>query len=429
MKPNALIPCLVLALIALAPTDARAQEEAPVEDKPAESGGRLGSFHVAVETWVAQPAGLQYVPASQADPSNPFATRLLESDHRTHDELRYRLMWTLPKAAGELSLTYYAHNDEAALDGADPGNFVFAELLAPSLFAGVNNDGMADAFESVNQTDLRDWHVDFTRPAFQTTFMRGTWSVGWRRVRHDREQAAAYFATLPGLPALLPPLCDNCPNLDPDPDIAVSSSTFEGRGPRVGADLTFPLWRDKLSLEGGASLSVLRGSTSASYQALTQAYLFAEDPDSLIFLAPPYDLFGWYYNDVANVLCPVINYDTSIDTLCDAAGDSLTAAASKVSKREAILGLQGQSVSTSADVLEGHIGFRWKALPWLEVTGGFRSTRYTNVGTELRAAPELDGATLGSSGQILLTPGTVSREERSATYEGLYAGVIIRLYK
>ena len=88
-------------------------------------------------------------------------------------------------------------------------------------------------------------------------------------------------------------------------------------------------------------------------------------------------------------------------------------------------GLKSSSVETSSDVVDVYLGLRWRALKWLEVTGGFRNTRYTDVGVDLR--PKISTDNMFDDG-IVINLEDVTRVNRSATYEGFYGGVIIRLY-
>ena len=73
MNLNAQAKSILLALLWVAfqaSPGVRAQEEAATEEKEAQ-GGLLGSIHVEIETWVAQPSGLQYQPATVSDPTPP----------------------------------------------------------------------------------------------------------------------------------------------------------------------------------------------------------------------------------------------------------------------------------------------------------------------------------------------------------------------
>jgi hypothetical protein len=71
-------------------------------------------------------------------------------------------------------------------------------------------------------------------------------------------------------------------------------------------------------------------------------------------------------------------------------------------------GIRSDGVSSTGAVLDVHLGLRWRAWRDLDVIGGFRSTRYENVGVELRP-------------QVLME--VVTEADRSVTYEGFYGGV------
>jgi hypothetical protein len=329
-----------------------------------------------------------------------------------------------------LGFDYYAHESEADLAVRDPGNFVFGELLALSVFPGVNNDAFADGLDSATRTTLRDWRIEYRRPAFRGALASSEWFIGWRRVDHKRFEEAVYLALAPDLPPLLtPPLpefpggpvgpAEPRPDLAPIPDFAATDSHFEGRGPTVGLDLDFPLWKDKLLFEGGASFAILRGDIDTRYRALTSVY--ALDAGGTVFvLDPPYDeIFQGVIDAQGNFGC-----DPSM-VPCFALLDA-------VFQTVARTGIDAQNLDTTAQVLEGKLGFRWRALKWFEVFGGFKATRYDDVGLTVRPQNiqtiELDTLPNEQIPTFLVNVGDVQEIDRSATYEGFFAGVSIFLF-
>jgi hypothetical protein len=397
---------LVLGLALAYP--ASAQEEAPAETETS----RLGHFWVDLETWVAQPTGLQYVPATELDLDNPLDTRTIELDHSTNSEARYQFEWEMPSEWGRLRGTIYKHTDNEDLQRLDPANFTFGETLTHSLFAGVNNDGAADGFSSASTTRTRDTRIDFARRAFSSPRVSADWFIGWRRVEHSRSLAAEYYALVPGFPPLLPPagFCNPVPfcPLDPIPDTASMTSDHESRGATAGIEIDFPVWRNQVLLEGDLSIAVMRGSTTTTYTAQNAYYLLDEEAAQLgtgsVILGPPYDEFDDIIL-VQNAPVPLLNY---------------------ISQESFPIGLQSD-LSTDTQVLDAALGFRWRTpLKWLEVVGGMRQTYYQNVGADVR--PKISTVTTTEDGIPVYNIEDVDQVERSATYEGFYGGVRVRLY-
>jgi hypothetical protein len=368
-------------------------------------------LQVDVEGWVAQPAGTEYNVGTQSSPTDPFGTQLLQHTHGTETEFRIRVGWELPANLGNLGVVYYTHDTSAELDRFDPGNFVFGETLTHPLFAGFNNDGRSDGLESESTTTLRDWHIDYSHLAFRTERVTGHWSVNWRRVRHSRNVDAIYHSVVHDLPPLIPPLTAPRPDLQPLPDTASINSDWEGRGPGVGLDLDFDLWKGKVLFEGGVGLAALRGETSTSYFAQNHLYVLLplpiSDPpfDTPIVLGPPYDEFeGFFVND-QNQLAPLVDL---------------------IRQESAGFGLTASNSSSTSQVLETYLGFRWKFLKRYELYGGFRSTRYDDVGLELR--PKLTTYTLTEEGTLVMNLQDVEEIERSVTYEGFFLGMTFHLF-
>ena len=393
----------LLLLGALFTTTATAQEEAPAEVE----GSRIGNFFVNVESWVAQPTGLQYVSATETDPTDPLQTQLLELDHSTENNARYQLEWQLPSDFGTVRFTTYSHDDDEAMQMFDPSNFIFGEVLNHPLLAGVNNDGLADGFASRARTKLDDDRIDFSRQAFRSPKVVANWFVGWRRVEHSRRHSAEYFALVPGFPPLLPPagFCDVPCQLIPRPDLASVRSSYEGRGATVGIELEFPLWKNRVVLESDLSVTLMRGDTSTEYTSENHAYILDIGQGDFILLGPPYDEFDDVFIDEGGNIIPIL---------------------SDISQVDLALGLQSD-VSTDSQVYDASIGVRWRT-PYkrLEVFAGIRQTHYENVGIDLR--PKNVTISVTEEGQIVRNIQDIDQIDRSVTYEGLFGGLRFRLY-
>lgn len=401
-----LAPLVLPLAIAAATSISVAQEEAPAE----ETGSRLGNIYLNIESWVAQPTGLEYFPATLIDPSNPFDTTTLEVPHSTGNETRYQLDYALPSELGNIAFTVYKHTEDPGLTRLSPSEFIYGETAAHPLFAGVYNNGLADGFASATYTKLRDVRIDFYRPAFRSPRVAANWFVGWRRVRHSRNMAADYFALVPDFPPLLPPggYCPDPPppdapcKLNPIADQTSIRSKFDGRGATVGMDLEFPLWKNKVVLEGDVALSVMRGKTDTQYTSETSLYVL----DDTVILGPPYDEFD--------------------DVLVDAQG-VVTYLIDSIDQVTLPLGLRSEGLSTTSQVFDASLGFRWRTpLKRLEVYGGIRQSHYADVGVDLR--PKNVTISVTEEGVILENIQDIDSTNRSVTYEGFYGGIRVRLY-
>lgn len=368
------------------PEGAPAAEEKPRTEREVRWFGEVAS-------WASQPVGLDYVPAARRDPDDPFATGVLGVSHGTDLDLRVRAGYVLPGDLGRVLVTYWSQRARGALEGFDPSQFVFGETLALPVFAGFRDDGLADGFRAASLTKMRDLRIDYTRLAFTGKRIEAWWSVGLRRVSHERSLQASYFALSPDLPPLVPPVTST-PRTDllPQPDRVDLSSSFEGRGVGIGLDLSVPFGR-RVRLEVGASIAALRGRMSTAYQSQTHLYRCDGPTCAMLGL----DILSYPFAEFED---PDILEETQQVTMP--------------------LGVSSGSVPASASVLDAYIGARWTVWKTIELFGGFRQSRYQDVGADLR--PE--SVTLSVTGVPNFE--SVSRTDRSAAYEGYYFGVAYR---
>ncbi len=380
----------VMALLVVSGLSWPTAAQEVTEESGAKSSGPTGRLIFGVEGWIAQPAGLGYSPATEEAVATGIGieSRRLTMNHGTNSKLRYQVGYRLPGNWGKVVYSSYNHNDEGSLNRFDPGAFRFGESLTFTEFAGVNNDGLADGFTSSNSTRLRDLHLNYFRPLFASDKVRGNLILGWRRVDHDRNHGAEYYALVPDFPPVFPPNSPPVASLTPFADTARVRSQFEGRGPELGLNLEFPMLNDKLVIEASAAITVVRGKTTTRYQAENSYYEI-----NGTVLDPPYDIFG----------------TITVDPNTGAVDPNIVQTRQRVS-------LTSTSESASSEVMDVSIGFRWQALPWMDVTGGFRNSRFDDVGIDLRP------------GNINLGLSDVAEVGRSVTYEGFYAGVVIRAF-
>jgi len=395
---------LVLALSAFsAPLWAQESDED-------EDSDRRGTFILEASAWSTQPAGLDFFPASQIDRNNPFNTSILRPQTETQPNVYARLGYQFRGDAGKVIATWFSTTvDELSVSGSQPGNFVFGELVAHPIFAGVDLDGLADSFDSAMSTELSDFRLDYSRSAVDTSRVKADWFVGYRRVISKFEMGATYNALVPHFPPFLPPLSGSSfDNLTPQTDLAATQSEYRGRGLTGGMDFLVPLWKDRINLEAGFNLAVLRGKSTTSYQSTTHYYVLVEPGGQETLLGPPYDEFGQTFPD------PVTGLPRPV--------------AENVDQRSLQLGLSNQSISTDSDVLETYLGLRGRVLDWLEVFIGWRNIHYNNIGMDVR--PKVTTAAAGvilEDGRLLgVNIQNVDQQSKSVTYEGFYLGLGFR---
>lgn len=354
-----------------------------------------GKIHVELAIWATQPRGLDFFPATEGDPNAPLNTSLVKFDGGTESERRIRFGYRFGQNRGAVMVTWFKHDGGGAIVDRRPGEFVFGTTLTHPLFSGFSNDGFADAYDYQFSDELSDGRIDYSRTAVKNRRVIADWFVGVRRVKHSRFQAVNYFALDPGLPALLPPLTAPRPDLDPNTETAIMSSSFTGRGIEAGMDFKFPMLKGKVVFESGLAVAALRGKIGTDYTSLTHFYVFT-DPDTgdVLNLTAPYDEFELFFQRTDGSIRPVVDFVTQ---------ESLT------------LGLTNQSLSTSSLVIETYLGVRWNIWRTLEVFLGFRNAQYSDVGLDLRP--------VGTSVTAGVNLGQLDSTRHSVTYEGFYGGL------
>jgi hypothetical protein len=345
------------------------------DDEQTERDG-VGIF-LEVNAWQAEPGGLEYEPATR-DNGDVFGPEIVKFDQETKTEGYYRAGWDLGDEIGRFQASWYGQSQENELQELQAGSFVYGQTLSHPLLAGFENNGLADGFESAATTKLTDLRFNFGRTAFRSDHLVGRWFVGVRRVTHDRDLSATYFALSPVLPPLTPPR----PDLDPIPDQARVSSSYVGRGMEGGMEFDVPLGGERFRFQAGFAMGVLAGKTDADYYSSNSFYVQTVDDETTVF-APPYDF--------------------------ETASDSVT------QETDSIL-LQSISRSTTSPVLDLHLSLRARVWQGLEVLAGYRTTYYGNVGVDLR--PKVASVTEGGTNLQ-----DVTEVDRSADYSGFLFGV------
>jgi hypothetical protein len=380
---------LALLLVALLlPLPASAQQDESGDDD--DSWGKLIFEYGA---WIAEPGGLGDNVASVADPTSAFNGTIVGFNHSSSAEDYTRFGAELAGNRGRVLLSWYAHENDSLMSMRDPGNFIFGQLLAFPAFAGLSNDGLADALDASISTGLSDLKIEYSRMAFSNSRVEGRWIAGYRKVSYSSATDATYYALVPTFPAFVPPLTSGLPDLTPLPETASLTSRYDGDGLTGGMEFLAPLWRDKLALEASFGLSVLLGAVDTSYRSTNYFYSLNGE-----VLDPPYTELGDFFVNSSGV---VVGTATSV-------------------QQESIeVGLRSDSLSRSSQVLEASMGARWSPLSYLDVFVGYRTIHYEGVGVDIRPRNVV------VIGNVLNTT-DASETDRSATYEGFYGGVGIR---
>ncbi|TDI47997.1 MAG: hypothetical protein E2P01_05955 [Acidobacteria bacterium] len=378
---------LLLAALLL-PFPASAQQ-----DESGDDDDGWGNLIVEFGTWIAEPGGLGDNVVTVIDPTDLFNDTIVGFTHGTSPENYTRFGAEFAGNRGRLLLTWYTHDDTSQLSMRDPGNFIFGELLAFPAFAGLFNNGLADALDASNKSALRDLKIEYSRQAFSNSRVEGRWIVGYRKLVYRTRTEATYYALVPTFPAFLPPLVGALPNLTPIPDTASLASDYTGSGLTGGMEFKAPIWRDKFVLEASFGLSVLLGNVKTEYRAINSLYIL----DGSILEAPYAELYDFFIDSSGNV----IGTAASVQQVLIGAG------------------LRSDSLSRSSQVLEASIGARWSPLSYMDVFLGYRMAHYGGVAVDVRPR---NIVVIGSA----LNAVDASETDRSATYEGFYGGVGFR---
>jgi len=379
---------LLLAVLLL-PFPAAAQQDESGDDD--ESWGKL---LVEFGTWIAEPGGLGDNVATVIDPTDIFNDTIVGFTRGTSPEDYTRFGAELAGNRGRLLLTWYTHEDASQISMRDPGNFIFGELLAFPAFAGLFNDGLADALDASSSSALRDLKIEYSRQAFSNSRVEGRWIAGYRKLVYHTRTDATYYALVPSFPAFLPPLVGALPNLTPLPDTASLVSNYKGSGLTGGMEFKAPIWRDKFVLEASLGLSVLLGKVNTEYRAVNFLYVLGG-----VILEAPYSELSDYFIDPAT--------------------GALIGTAAAVQQISVGAGLRSDSLSRSSQVLETSIGARWSPLSYMDVFLGYRIAHYDGVAVDIRPR---NIVVIGSAVNAI----DASETDRSATYKGFYGGVGFR---
>ncbi len=380
------------------------------ETEPDEEFDKLGKLYAEVEAWAVQPMGADFKPVNVHDPINIFNTRMLGINPSTENRFRVRAGYRLKDNIGELLVTYASMSHLDTLNRITPGQFIYGILLPSQQYAGVFNNGLADAFTSEAELLTRDFRVDFYRDAFKGHRISAKWFVGYRRVIHKRRMGATYFALAPDIPNVLNPISLEGNTvlflrLQPRADVAQLSSTFNGRGLETGMTFKMNLGSSKkVWAEADYSLAVIRGQYSSDYTSVTHRYILIDSGGNFLYeLAPPYDEFE------------------ELEIPGNPDSDAL---AYRIRQQNLRAGLVSENDPGVSFVLEMSVSLRWRVWKNLDVFAGVRQSYYDSIGLDLRprtVAPAGSAVTDGVA--LVVNSNDATRDLKSLTYEGLFFGL------
>ncbi|MBD3866542.1 MAG: hypothetical protein IFK94_00305 [Acidobacteria bacterium] len=403
-------PILFAAVLAVALFGFSSAVMAQGETEPDEEFNKLGKLYGELEGWAVQPAGADFKPASIHDPTNVANTRLLGIDPSTENRFRVRAGYRLKDNMGEFMVTYTSMNDAESMQKLNPGEFIYGILLTGQQNAGVFNDGLADGFIANAGLKTRDFRIDFYRDAFKGHRISSKWFIGYRRVIHERNMAATYFALAPDVPNVLNPISGVASEtlfrrLQPRADTAFQSGTFNGRGLETGMTFKMNLGSSKkVWAEADVSLALLRGKIESEYLSTTHRYILRDTGGNFLYeLAPPYDEFEDFDNP----------------------GEAEpTATAERIRQQNLRTGLNVQSDSGASMVMEMAVSLRWRVWKNLDVFGGIRQSYYENVGVDLRPRSVTPAGNQVTDGvDLVVNQNDATRDLKSITYEGMFFGI------
>ena len=388
----------------------------------------VSRYLVEAGIWASKPNGLGYRPVSQTSPVDGF-TQVRDFDPGTEGDVRYLGELALPDDLGSLRIVWFATRTEEALVDSTPGTFQFGALLANPIFAGFQDNGLADGFESQSATVLRDLRLEFARTAIDTDRVQAKWFAGVRRITHTRTLEANYSA----LAGDLPPFAGDL--LQPLDDTVFLESDYTGRGLNLGFEANFPFAK-RFQVETALGVAAMIGQTDTRFNSNSTYYVFNRPslcpgdtqgiidpmaPTEFVLLRAPFAEFEQVFiDDPAG--CPTTPSDPPSSQA------TTLRAVDLINQQDFPVNIEQTNVSQTSMVIEGSLGVRANVTAGLEAFIGYRLARYTEVGIDLL----FDGAS--STGSVEVNPENgelingfnlqrVREESRSVTYDGVYVGL------
>ena len=381
----ALVP--VLAAFAVSAAFGQDDPAATTAGEPEFEG--LGRIFLELTDWMAQPAGADLTVAIRQDLTTGLQNSLEAIPTGTEARFRYRVGYELRDNLGSFVLTWFATESSGTRKDLTPAVFQFGETNVYPEFPGVFDNGLADGYISAYDLKTRDIRLSYYRDFQRTKRVKARWFAGYRRFSHNRSLDTSYYALAPNLPPFLPPITNPSSALDPAADRGYTRSELSVRGIEAGLEMDLPIWRDRVWMETGLSLSVMRGRVSTSYESRTYFYGYDDGDGNLVYVDP---LDGTSFDDP--LIAPLLRQVSA----------------------DIVLGSTNQATGSAA--LEGFLGFRYRAWRTLEVMGGIRSLYVDNASEEV-----VPTAAVRSEDGRRYSVIASERTSRGLTLEGYYLGL------
>jgi hypothetical protein len=378
----------VLLAAFAAPAALGQDEEAVAPEGEPEIEG-LGRIFFEVGAWLAQPAGSDLTVTVRQDLNTGLENALATVPTGTESRLRYRAGYEFRDNLGTIVGSYFGTQTAGTQQELTPSVFQFATTNVFPEFPGVFDDGLADGYSSEYSITTRDVRLTYYRDFERTKRIKARWLVGFRRMSHTRSLDTSYYALAANLPPFLDPISAPNPVLEPGTDRGFTESELSVRGIEAGLEVDLPIWRERVWIETGLSVSAMRGTVSTRFESRTHFYAYPDGDGNLIYVDPS---DGTSFND------PVI--------------------VSRLRQESADVAVRSTNRSTNSAAIDGFFGFRYRAWGMLELFGGFRSSYFDNVSEELVPT----SAVRSDDGRRYAVT-SVERSARSITYEGYYLGL------
>mgnify|MGYP001827311965 CR=1 FL=1 len=349
----------------------------------------LGRIFVELSGWLAQPAGADLTVTVRQDLTTGLTNAIESVPFAAESRMRYRAGYEFRDNIGKIVGTWFGTQHEGVRKELTPSVFQFATSNVYPEFPGVFDDGLADGYISSYGLTTRDLRLSFYRDFQRAKRVKARWFAGYRRMSHTRSVDTSYYALAANLPPFLEPISGPNSALEPAADRGQTRSELSVRGIEAGLEVDLPIWRERVWIETGLSVSAMRGKVDTDYESRTHFYAYPDGDGNLVYVDPA---DGTSFDDPAIV--PLLL------------------------QVEADVAVRANRVATSSAAIDGFLGFRYRAWRTLEVFGGFRSSYFDTVAEDVIPT----SATRSDDGRRYSVT-SVERLSRSLTYEGYYLGM------
>jgi hypothetical protein len=357
------------------------KKKSSLEDPPLH---RWGGFTISLAGWSPALIGADDViavslPTSGAYPhpiTIPSSSSIRES---------WMVAYHLPQNMGSIVGHYDSMHTEDSTFVETPGQFDIGESLASPVVRGAFDDGLADAVDGSSTTKTRETRLEYSNTAWEGKHTRATWGAGVRNVDHNELLQVNYYALVPNLPPVIPPIVDvarDPAQWQPIPDKVTLQTDYSGTGVGVSLDVEFKL-HPRFSIISGLSLGLLRGKSTSTYKSLNGFYVSSFGGETH-YITP-------------QEMVTILQTGTQNEILA-------------VSQQYLFTAYYAPNVSQAGQTFDGYVGVQSMVWRGLRVFATFRDMYYQNVGMDQVLNPNL----------------TVTTTSKSVGYEGYKIGASIR---